>query len=215
MRDLNSAALGESRSHGGTTALTGPVGRQPRRQGWACRSRCKKDLRDSRLQARHAFGCAQAKARSLARHNGPSSAGTVPEPRPPSPCPRPPADGAPRSFSRRPLPTERRGPCSALGSSGRVGAPSRALTRQAAGRLSRRTPPSTRYSGSPKQFDAVVLAQVGPPSAIAQSSLPGCVHHARKPRESWCIRGVLQTLIDRSPGGKSSCLDTTIRNPRK
>jgi hypothetical protein len=35
--------------------------------------------------------------------------------------------------------------------------------------LPRRTPPTTRYPGSPDPFDAEVLAETGPPSAIAQN----------------------------------------------
>jgi hypothetical protein len=37
------------------------------------------------------------------------------------------------------------------------------------GHLPRRTPRSTRYHGSPDPFDAEVLAEIGPPSAIAQN----------------------------------------------
>jgi hypothetical protein len=35
--------------------------------------------------------------------------------------------------------------------------------------LSRRRAPTTRYPGSPDPFDAEVLAEIGPPSAIAQN----------------------------------------------
>jgi hypothetical protein len=53
--------------------------------------------------------------------------------------------------------------------------------------LPRRTPPTTRY-GSPGPFDAEVLAEIGPPSAIAQNEFSARLrHHARKPRVSRAV----------------------------
>jgi hypothetical protein len=89
----------------------------------------------------------------------------------PRPCaPRTPADGRPlvsgglTPFAPRPF-RSLPGLMSALPSR----ASPRVLDRQAAGSQSRRTRRSTRHSGSPDPFDAVVLAQIGPPSAIAQN----------------------------------------------
>jgi hypothetical protein len=47
--------------------------------------------------------------------------------------------------------------------------------------LPRRTPPTTRYRGSPDPFDAEVLAEIGPPSAIAQNEFSARLRPHRSP----------------------------------